>query len=54
MGLGGGLLARIDALAFSPRAAGLPGASFRRCPGFIATYQSTANPRFSSRLCTPV
>ena len=46
-------------LAFSTCASRLPGANFRRCPGFSdrvedsATCHATASPRFSARFCTP-
>ena len=46
-------LALTDALTFSASASSLPGSNRRRCPGRIATCQSTSRPRFSSRLWTP-
>ena len=46
-------LALTDALRFSDTASGLPGSSFRRWPGLIATCHSTSKPRFPGLLSTP-
>ena len=48
-----GRLLALDALRLSANASALPGSSFRRFPGRIATCHSTSRPKFSSRLWTP-
>ena len=52
-GKGCSTFALTDALVRSARASGLSGSSFRRRPGRNATCHARANPRFSSRFCTP-